>query len=79
MRGALPYFRLLFAYVKGGGTDWKAVFVLLLAACSLTIGTSPNAYPFPSEKVFSVRPDVAANITNFYTEPDSGGAREKRV
>lgn len=47
-----------------------AVFVLLLGACSLTIGTSPNAYPFPSEKVFSVRPDVAANITNFYTEPE---------
>ena len=55
---------------RPGRLLFTAVFVLLLGACSLTIGTSPNAYPFPSEKVFSVRPDVAANITNFYTEPE---------
>jgi hypothetical protein len=47
-----------------------AVLIALLSGCSVTIGTSPDAYPFPSEKVFSVRPDVAANIANFYTEPE---------
>lgn len=47
-----------------------AVLVLFLGGCSVTIGTSPDAYPFPSEEVFSVRPDVAANVTNFYAEPE---------
>ena len=47
-----------------------AVLVLFLSGCSMTIGTSPDAYPFPSEEVFSVRPGVAANVTNFYAEPE---------
>ncbi len=47
-----------------------AVLALFLGGCSVTIGTSPDAYPFPSEEVFSVRPDVAANVTNFYAEPE---------
>lgn len=46
-----------------------ALFALLLGGCSVNIGTSPTAYDFPSEKVFGVRPGVAANVTNFYAEP----------
>ena len=46
------------------------LLVLFLSGCSLSIGTSPDAYPFPSEVVFSVRPGVEANVTNFYTEPE---------
>ena len=45
-------------------------FVQFLGGCSLSIGTKPDAYPFPSEQVFNVRPDVETNITNFYTNPE---------
>lgn len=44
--------------------------VLFNSGCSVRIETKPDAYPFPSEQVFNVRSGVAANITNFYTNPE---------
>jgi hypothetical protein len=48
----------------------SAALAMLVAGCSVTIGTSPNAYPFPSEEVFGVRSGVTVSVTNFYTAPE---------
>ena len=40
--------------------------VLLGAGCSLMVGTRPDAYPFPSEQVFDVRPGAVIDVVNGY-------------
>ena len=61
--------------MKGRDTKlaaWRilAVLVLFLNGCSVTIGTNPDAYPFPSEEVFDVSPGISVSVTNFYTAPE---------
>lgn len=46
-----------------------ALAVALATACSVTIGTDPNAYPFPSDEVFEVAPGTALSVSNSYREP----------
>lgn len=43
-----------------------ALSVVLSTACSLTVGTRPDAYPFPSERVFDVTPGGSVSVSNFY-------------
>jgi hypothetical protein len=40
--------------------------LLLLVGCSTTIGTNPEAYPFPSHEVFELRPGVSVALSNGY-------------
>lgn len=44
--------------------------IFFLGGCSVNIDTKPDAYPFPSEQVFGVRPGIVVNIKNFYTKPE---------
>ena len=43
--------------------------MLLGSGCSITVGTRPDAYPFPSEGVFDVNPGVALDVVNGYDGP----------
>jgi len=48
---------------------WLRLAAVVLAAggCSVTIGTRPDAYPFPSDQIFDVEPGVTLEVVNGYT------------
>ena len=50
-----------------GAVQILAVLVLFLNGCTLTVGTNPDAYSFPSEEVFEVTPGTSVSVTNSYT------------
>jgi hypothetical protein len=43
-----------------------AALLVSALACSTTIGTNPNAYPFPSDQVFALGPEVRVSVANGY-------------